>query len=83
MTNSQTIVAITSPANNSLSASSNITVHGTIKGNGANLAGTFTSMQVSVNGGAKPVAPVLVSTNSTPIFVQTAGGLVRRGAAND
>ena len=72
ITNSQTVVTITSPANNSLTTDSNITVKGTFTGSGGNPPEG--NVQVTVNGNA-PMNATFVSTNSERVLIPVNGGV--------
>jgi uncharacterized repeat protein (TIGR03803 family) len=72
-TNSQTVVAITSPANNYLTTNSTITIQGTITGSGASQL-YATNVLVTVNTNA-PVFATLGAAHYTGVFIQTNGGV--------
>jgi hypothetical protein len=72
ITNNQTVVAITSPANNYLTTTPNITVKGTVRGTGANPPET--NLSVTLNGTPLP-APTLGHVNSSGVLVPVNGGV--------
>jgi hypothetical protein len=73
ITNSQTVVAITSPANNYLATSSNLTVRGTLTGSGGNPPGA-TNVQVTVNNNA-PASATLGAIHYAGVLIQINGGV--------
>ena len=73
ITNSQTVVAITSPANNSLTTNSNITVKGTITGSGGNQPAA-TNVLVTINTNA-PMFATFGASNYTRVLVPVSGGV--------
>ncbi|MGD0816085.1 MAG: Ig-like domain-containing protein [Verrucomicrobiota bacterium] len=72
ITNNQTVVAITSPRNNYLTTSSNITIKGTVRGTGANPPET--NLLVTLNGTQLP-APTLGHVNASGVLVPVRGDI--------
>ena len=73
ITNNQTVVAITSPANNYLTTSSNLTVRGTVKGTWRRTR-LRTNVQVTVNNNA-PATATLGALNSSGVLIPVNGGV--------
>jgi hypothetical protein len=72
VTNKQTVVTITSPANNSLTLNSNITVKGTIRGSAGNPPET--NLLVTLNGTALAF-PIFGHINSAGVLIPASGGV--------
>jgi len=73
VTNSQSIVAITSPANDALTTDPSIMVTGTLRGSGG-VPVVFSSVQVTVNTNA-PASATVAAANSSPVLTQGPGGV--------
>ena len=78
LTNTQPVVSISTPKNNYLTTSSNITFKGTVRGVGSAIQG-LTSVQLILNGNT-PVSATLGTPTVSPVLIRVNGGVEEAAA---